>query len=63
MSPILSLVLLSLAVVFAEDELPGIDTEVVFKPEDCTVLTKVGDVLKMHYTGTLQKDGSQFDSR
>ena len=30
---------------------------VKFKPEKCTVTSKNGDKLSMHYTGTLFKDG------
>ncbi|CEM02759.1 unnamed protein product [Vitrella brassicaformis CCMP3155] len=29
---------------------------------ECTVKSKSGDKLKMHYVGTLRKDGSEFDS-
>ena len=32
------------------------------KPDDCTRTTVNGDKLSMHYTGTLYKDGSEFDS-
>ena len=35
---------------------------VKFKPQDCSVTSKNGDSLSMHYTGTLYKDGSEFDS-
>jgi hypothetical protein len=35
---------------------------VKFKPESCDRVSKVGDKLSMHYTGTLYKDGSKFDS-
>ena len=35
---------------------------VKFRPDNCTVTSKKGDSLSMHYTGTLYKDGSQFDS-
>merc|ERR1711916_310333 len=44
--------------VFA-DEL-GIQKD--FVPENCSKKSKTGDTLVMHYTGTLQKDGSKFDS-
>jgi len=30
--------------------------------EDCPIKSRKGDRLKMHYTGTLKEDGSQFDS-
>ncbi|WVF68468.1 FK506-binding protein 2 [Kwoniella sp. CBS 6097] len=32
------------------------------KPEECPIKTRNGDKLSMHYTGTLAKDGSKFDS-
>ena len=33
---------------------------VKYKPEKCTVTSKNGDKLEMHYTGTLYKDGCAF---
>lgn len=38
--------------------------EVVYKPpeEKCQRTSKDGDLLAMHYTGRLEKDGSVFDS-
>merc|ERR1711916_344411 len=33
-----------------------------FVPENCSKKSKTGDTLVLHYTGTLQKDGSKFDS-
>ena len=35
---------------------------VKFKPEDCTIKAKPGDIVKMHYVGTLYSDCTKFDS-
>jgi len=35
---------------------------VKYRPETCERKSKKGDTLKIHYTGTLQQDGSKFDS-
>ncbi|KAJ2850914.1 Peptidyl-prolyl cis-trans isomerase fpr2 [Coemansia brasiliensis] len=35
---------------------------VKFRPEDCTVRTKPGDKVSIHYTGTLFSDGTEFDT-
>ena len=49
----------------AKDDLPPdaqLRIGVKYRPEECTVKSQVGDKLSMHYTGTLRKDGSKFDS-
>lgn len=57
------LVLLVFSNVSSGDE-EQISIEVVEKPpnEKCQRLSKDGDLLAMHYTGRLEKDGSVFDS-
>ncbi|KAG7399645.1 Peptidyl-prolyl cis-trans isomerase fpr2 [Phytophthora boehmeriae] len=53
------------AAVQAKDDLPPdaqLRIGVKFRPEECTMKSELGDTLSMHYTGTLRKDGSKFDS-
>ncbi|EEY63813.1 uncharacterized protein PITG_02305 [Phytophthora infestans T30-4] len=49
----------------AKDDLPPdaqLRIGVKHRPEECTMKSELGDTLSMHYTGTLRKDGSKFDS-
>lgn len=47
---------------FAGPEVTELKVDVVSVPEGCTTKSKQGDMLTMHYTGTLD-DGHKFDSR
>ncbi|KAF9924418.1 Peptidyl-prolyl cis-trans isomerase fpr2 [Linnemannia zychae] len=51
-----------IAQVMAYEAPTELKIDVVSKPEGCKVLSKAGDKLSMHYTGTLHKTGSKFDS-
>ncbi|OWZ24358.1 FK506-binding protein 2 [Phytophthora megakarya] len=49
----------------AKDDLPPdaqLRIGVKHRPEECKMKSQLGDTLSMHYTGTLRKDGSKFDS-
>lgn len=57
------LVVLALAgATFAGEEVTELKVDVVSVPEVCSVKSKHGDMLTMHYTGTLD-NGHKFDSR
>ena len=54
-----------MAIVQAKDDLPPdakLRIGVKYRPKECTMKSELGDTLSMHYTGTLRKDGSKFDS-
>ncbi|KAF9327478.1 Peptidyl-prolyl cis-trans isomerase fpr2 [Podila minutissima] len=55
-----ALVLVSQVMAYEAPTTLGID--VTYKPEGCKTFSKAGDKLSMHYTGTLHKTGSKFDS-
>nr|ADD24479.1 FK506-binding protein 14 [Lepeophtheirus salmonis] len=56
-----SYLLLSSSAVEVEERESGLKIEIHEKPEECNKMAKNGDMLSMHYTGTLE-DGTTFDS-
>ncbi|KAK9895931.1 hypothetical protein P389DRAFT_72133 [Cystobasidium minutum MCA 4210] len=40
----------------------SLQIDVLSKPEVCDMTSRKGDLLSMHYTGTLASDGTEFDS-
>jgi hypothetical protein len=52
----------SLLLLEAQQQSNGLKVDVISKPKDCSLKSKNGDFLSMHYTGTLT-NGKKFDSR
>lgn len=42
---------------------PKVEIVHLFKPENCARHAKLTDLLTLHYKGTLEKTGEEFDSR
>ena len=55
------LVMVGAVLVDPEVKDSGLKVEYVSKPDTCDMIAKKGDMLSMHYTGTLE-DGKKFDS-
>ncbi|PCH36099.1 hypothetical protein WOLCODRAFT_140224 [Wolfiporia cocos MD-104 SS10] len=57
-------VLIFALVAAAEDPVPPTELQIVttYMPPDCPVKAQNGDMLKVHYTGTLHANGNKFDS-
>lgn len=62
LSRFLCLFLVVILGVSADQKNGELKIDVVSVPEGCSVKSKNGDMLTMHYTGTLA-DGTKFDSR
>jgi FK506-binding protein 14 len=58
----MKLLLLSTLLIASTVLADELNVEVVSVPEECESKSKNGDILSMHYTGTLS-DGTKFDSR
>lgn len=55
-------ILVSCQLIICSEEVTELKIETVHKPSDCAREAKRGDLLSMHYKGTLL-DGTVFDSR
>ncbi|KAL9708621.1 Peptidyl-prolyl cis-trans isomerase fpr2 [Leucoagaricus gongylophorus] len=48
--------------VLAQEPPKELIVETTYTPEECSVLAKTGDSIRVHYTGTLFSNGNKFDS-
>jgi len=64
MRSILALACVCLVVVgcYADEEVTELKVETIVKPEQCSRAASRGDMLEMHYKGSLLS-GAEFDSR
>ncbi|KAK7473137.1 Peptidyl-prolyl cis-trans isomerase fpr2 [Stygiomarasmius scandens] len=56
------LCLLFAVTAYAAEPPTELQIDTTFKPESCSVTAKSGDLVKVHYTGTLFDTGAKFDS-
>ena len=63
MSFLINVILFSVLIVCVFGKKEKLTTKVVYIPEVCKHKSENGQMLSMHYVGTLASDGSKFDSR
>lgn len=61
--PLLCLWVVCVAADQANNEVTDLEIITLHKPDDCKKFSKRGDMLSMHYQGTLKEGGKEFDSR
>lgn len=60
--PLLCLWAVCVAADEVNNEVTDLEIVTLHKPDDCKRSSKRGDMLSMHYRGTLKEDGKEFDS-